>query len=152
MAVCERNINDLTKKILSCAYEVHTRLGPGLLESTYRTCLAHCLRRVGLNVEAEVPIAISFDDLAIPAAYRADLIVDETVLLELKATDQLVAVHSAQTRTYLIHSSAAAALLINFNVQRLVQGIRRFDRTTAWNGSGKLSPRTLILPALPTQP
>ena len=144
--------SELTKRILSCAYEVHARLGPGLLESAYKSCLIHSLQRRRHHVETEVPIGISFDDVVISTAYRADIIVDRIVLLELKAVEQLLSIHCAQTRTYLRHSSAQVALLLNFNVKRLADGIRRFDRRTAWNGTADLSPRTPVLPVLPATP
>ena len=93
-------------------------------------------------MDTEVPIKIEFDELLIPTAYRADVIVEERVLLELKAADCLLGIHCAQARTYLKHSAAEAALLINFNVKRLSEGIRRFDRRNAWNGMPNSSPRT----------
>src|SRR3954462_12636232 len=98
--------SELTERILGCAYEVHGVLGPGLLESTYKSCLVYQLEKHGLRVQTEVPIDIEFDQLTIQAAYRADLIVDNRVLLELKATESLLALHCAQARTYLNHSIA----------------------------------------------
>ena len=118
----------LTRQILGAAFDVHARLGPGLLESAYRCCLVHKLRQRDLAVETEVPIAIQFDGLEIATAYRADIIVNRKVLLELKATDSLSAIHCMQTRTYLNHSGMEVALLINFNMRSLADGIRRFDR------------------------
>ena len=120
--------SELTKRILACAFEVHSRLGAGLLENAYRDCLVHLMRKRGMSVETEVPISIQFDGISIAMAYRADVIVEGRVLLELKAMDGLQAVHNAQARTYLNHSGAEVALLLNFNVQNLVQGIRRFQR------------------------
>jgi len=142
--------SELTERILACAYDVHARLGPGLLESAYGACLVHCLKKLGLHVETEVPIGIEFDDLVVPVAYRADVIVERAVLLELKATERLLGIHCAQARTYLRHSRTEVALLLNFNVARLSNGIRRFDRRTAWNVSSDHPPRTPILPVLPT--
>jgi len=142
--------SELTERILACAYDVHARLGPGLLESAYAACLVHSLRQLGLQVETEVPIGIEFDELVVPTAYRADVIVERAVLLELKATERLLAVHCAQARTYLRHSRAEVALLLNFNVARLSNGIRRFERRSAWNVASGDPPRTPILPVLPT--
>ena len=119
---------ELTEKILACAFAVHAHLGPGLLESTYKTCMVHRLQRQGMRVDTEVPVNIQFDGITIDGAYRADLIVEGKVVLELKAVDRMLSVHSAQARTYLKHSDADVALLINFNVKSLVEGIRRFDR------------------------
>jgi len=119
---------DLTGRILKCAYETHRILGPGLLESTYRVCLAHELTRNGLVVRQEVPIPIKFKEIDIEASYRADLLVDDCVLLELKAVEKLLPIHEAQTLTYLRHSNLKVGLLINFNVPRLKLGLRRFIR------------------------
>jgi len=109
--------------------KVHRALGPGLLEKTYQRCLAHQLKADGLDVEVEVPIDIDYDDLRLPAAYFADLIVDRKVLVELKAIDQLHPIHSMQTLTYLKLARLPVGLLINFNVSRLTEGLRRFANT-----------------------
>jgi GxxExxY protein len=122
------NCSAITERVLAAAFAVHARLGPGLLESTYRACLSHRLRSQGMEVECEVPVGIEWDGIRIDTAYRADLIVERRVLLELKATEHLSSIHCAQARTYLKHSSAQIALLINFNVKSLVDGIRRFQR------------------------
>lgn len=106
--------------------EVHRLLGPGLLEGTYRKCLVHQLGLDGMSVRAEVPIPVTYKGLRLDASYRADLIVDETVLVELKAVEQVSQVHCLQTLTYLRLSRLPVALLINFNVPRLKSGIRRF--------------------------
>ena len=124
----DRPAADITRKVLGCAFDVHSRLGPGLLESAYQACLHHRMVRAGLKVESEVPIAINFDGVSIPTAYRADIVVENRVLIELKAVERLLPVHLSQTLTYLKHSDLEVALLLNFNVQRFRQGIRRFDR------------------------
>jgi GxxExxY protein len=122
-----RNIHpDLTWEIVGSALEVHRTLGPGLLEGTYRRCLIHDLQGKGLQVAAEVPIPISYKGLRLDAAYRADLIVQGTCLLELKAIEAIAPVHCLQTLTYLRLSHLPVGLLINFNVPRLKEGIRRF--------------------------
>ena len=92
---------ELTEKVLKAAMEVHRNLGPGLLESAYRQCLVEQLCASNLEVEREVPIAIRYKDLVIDGAYRADIIVEKAVLLELKAVDRLLPIHDAQTLTYL---------------------------------------------------
>jgi GxxExxY protein len=117
---------ELTYRIVGSAMKVHRALGPGLLEKTYRRCLAHQLKADGMDVELEVPIDIEYHDLRLPAAYFADMIVDGKVLVELKAIDQLHAVHSMQTVTYLKLARLPVGLLINFNVPRLTEGLRRF--------------------------
>jgi GxxExxY protein len=119
---------ELTRRILRCAYNVHRILGPGLLESTYRICVGHELKANGFAVSREKPIAITFRDLHIEASYRADLVVEDNVLLELKAVEKLLPIHEAQTLTYLRHSGLRVGLLINFNVPRLKLGLRRFVR------------------------
>ena len=125
-----RNIHpELTWKILGCALEVHRTLGPGLLEGTYRRCLVHELQLRDMKVEVEVPIPIAYKGLKVDASYRADLIVENTCLLELKATDSIGPVHCLQTLTYLRLARLPVGLLINFNVARLKDGIRRFANT-----------------------
>ena len=117
--------SELTEQIIGCALEVHARLGPGLLESAYKACLLHRLLSKGLQVAPEVPVGIQYDGICIDTAYRADLIVEGKVLLELKSAERLLPIHRAQTRTYLKLSGAEVALLINFNVLNLLDGIRR---------------------------
>lgn len=117
----------LTERILACAFDVHSRLGPGLLESTYRVCMQHRMSREGLRVEAEVPIAIVFDEVVVAGAYRADLIVEGQVLLELKSVEKLQSIHISQLLTYVKHANLDVGLLLNFNVRHLREGIRRVD-------------------------
>jgi GxxExxY protein len=116
----------LTDRILACAIDVHRELGPGLLESAYRVCLVHRLRIEGLSVEEEAPIPINFRGRSLESAYRADLIVEGAVLLELKAVEALVPIHDAQILTYLKLLKLRVGLLLNFNVTHLGKGIRRF--------------------------
>lgn len=120
---------EVTWKILGAAIEVHRHLGPGLLEGTYRVCLAQQLRDDGLEVQAEVEVPIRYKDRLTGSRYRADIVVARSVLLELKAVEILLPVHSAQMLTYLKLTSLPVGLLINFNVPRLKQGIRRFINT-----------------------
>jgi GxxExxY protein len=119
---------ELTHEILSAAVEVHRRLGPGLLESTYRSCLVRQLNTIGVDVAQEVPIPIVYDGYELDAAYRADLIADGRVLVELKAAERLLPIHVAQTLTYLKLSGLRVAMLLNFNVTRMSLGVRRFVR------------------------
>ena len=104
---------------------VHTILGPGLLESAYLTCLAHELRKRGLRVEVQVPVPISYDGLRIGVGYRVDLVVEGTVMVELKAAKTLHLLHEAQLLSYLKLSDRRLGLLINFHVTRLKDGIKR---------------------------
>ena len=117
---------ELTNRVLAAAFAVHRHLGPGMLESTYRECLAHELGRRHMKVEREVPIPIIYEDLRIDGAFRADLVVDSSVLIELKSVERLLPIHEAQTLTYLKLSKLEVAFLLNFNSRRLIHGIRRF--------------------------
>ena len=119
---------ELTDRILAGAVEVHRALGPGLLESVYRRCLRQELESSGLNVQVETPVPIQFKGVTLESGYRADLIVDSTVLLELKSVEKLLPIHDAQVLTYLRLTKLRIGLLLNFNVTRLQYGIRRFVR------------------------
>ena len=119
------DLNSLTKLIVDCAVRVHKELGPGLLESTYRSCMIHALRKSGLQVQSEVALPIKFDGVTLESGYRIDLLVNELVIVELKAVDDLLAVHQAQLRSYLKHSGKRLGLLLNFNTVLLKDGIRR---------------------------
>lgn len=116
---------ELTGQILRCAYEVHSRLGPGLLERTYRLCLAYEMRRAGLRVESEKLLPVMYDGITIATGYRLDLLIDNLVVVEVKAVDSLLPIHDAQLLAYLKLSAARVGLLINFNVPHLRNGIRR---------------------------
>jgi len=116
------------KSVLDAAYEVHTELGPGLLESIYQQCLAYLLTEKGHSVAMESPIPIQFRDRKFDCGFRADLIVDEMVLIELKAVEQLTPIYTSQILTYLRLSTLQLGYLINFNVLHLKDGVRRFIR------------------------
>ena len=118
----------ITREIIKAALEVHRALGPGLLESTYRACLEHQLGLDGLKVRREVPIPIDYKGLRLECSYRADLVVNDVVLVELKAVEHLLPIHEAQTLTYLKLSRLRVALLLNFNATSLKYGLRRFVR------------------------
>ena len=119
------DINDVTERIIGGAITVHRELGPGLLESTYQTCLEYELRRAGLRLERQKSIPFSFRDITIDCGYRIDLLVESSVVVELKSVDRLDAVHHAQLLTYLKLSGCQVGLLINFNVPLLKQGLHR---------------------------
>ena len=121
-------LRPLTKAILESAVKVHRELGPGLLEGTYRTCLLHQLEHDGFRARSEVPLPICYQGLKKEFAYRADIIVDDKVLVELKAVETILPVHEAQVLTYLRHSGLRVGLLMNFNVRQLLQGVRRLVR------------------------
>jgi GxxExxY protein len=120
--------SELTRRIVASALQVHAELGPGLLESTYRACLAYQLSLDGMTCRQEVCIPIRYRGLNIDNSYRADLIVEEAVLLELKSVEKLVPLHSTQLLTYLRWSGIKVGLLMNFNVPKLKYGLRRFVR------------------------
>jgi GxxExxY protein len=118
-------LNDLSRVILDSAFAVHKSLGPGLLETTYRLCLLHELRKRGMSVEQEVALPITYDGVTLESGYRIDLLVNDLIVIELKAVDSLLAIHQAQLLSYLKHSGKRLGLLINFNSILLKDGIRR---------------------------
>jgi GxxExxY protein len=118
--------DNITHEILDSAYKVHTALGPGLLESAYRVCLAYELRKKGLKVEEEKPVPIIYEEVRLECGYRMDLLVEEAVIVELKTVDLFMDVHFAQILTYLRFGEKKVGLLINFNVKSLKNGIKRF--------------------------
>lgn len=117
---------DLTKIIIGCAIDVHKELGPGLLESAYEECLVYELTKAGLKVEQQKAIPVVYKEIKLDCGYRADLIVENKVVLELKTVDEFNPVHEAQILTYLKFSEKKLGLLINFNVLRLKDGIKRY--------------------------
>ena len=119
--------NSLTNAIIGAAITVHRELGPGLLESVYEKCLALELTRSGHQVAAQKEIPLTYKGLNLESVFRADLIIENKVLIELKSIDQLMPVHTAQVLTYLKLTGLRTALLINFNVQLLKNGIKRLS-------------------------
>ena len=119
--------NSLTDAIIGAAISVHRELGPGLLESAYEKCLAFELTQSGLQIAVQQEIPIKYKGQSIESGFRADLIIDNKVLIELKSVDQLIPVHTAQVLTYLKLTGLRTALLINFNVQLLKNGIKRLS-------------------------
>lgn len=119
------DINDLSYKILGCVYDVHSKLGPGLLESTYEICLEFELKKAGFAVQRQLILPIMYGDVKIDAGYRLDLLVESRVILELKAVEKILPIHEAQLMTYLKLSGLELGLLLNFNVQRMQHGISR---------------------------
>jgi GxxExxY protein len=121
----EKNENQLSKIILDAAFKVHTSTGPGLLESVYEVLLAHELRKQGLGVQRQVPIPIRYDDLVFDEGFRADLVVESKVIVELKSVEHLAPVHGKQVLTQLRLSNRRLGLLINFGEAHLKHGIER---------------------------
>lgn len=118
------NINELTGKIIGASFKVHSELGPGLLESSYKECLAYVLSKEGLFVEKEKPLPLIYQEVNLEVGYRLDLFVEKTVVVEIKAIDALADVHTAQVLTYLKLTQCKVGLLINFNVADLKKGIK----------------------------
>lgn len=119
------NENELSKLILDAAFKVHTKTGPGLLETVYEVSLAHELRKQGLKVERQVPIPVRYDDLVFEEGFRADLLVEDKVIVELKSVEKLVRVHGKQVLTQLRLSDRKLGLLLNFGEVHLKNGIER---------------------------
>jgi GxxExxY protein len=117
--------NEVSGKVIGLAMKVHTALGPGLLESAYEACLRHELNKAGLNFEPQKPLPLVYEEIRLECGYRVDLLVENKVMVELKAVDALHPIHTAQLLTYLKLSHHKLGLLINFNVIHLKDGIKR---------------------------
>lgn len=115
-----------TGKIIGCAIEVHRELGPGLLESTYQQCLAHELYLNGIPFQLECLMPVEYKGIRLDCGYRIDILIEDRLILELKAVDEIIGIHKAQLLTYMKLAKIGTGLLINFNVQKLVDGIQRF--------------------------
>ena len=125
MELSNDEINDRTGQIVDAAMKVHTFLGPGLLESSYEACLTYELVNRGLTVTTQYPIPIRYEGLNLEVGYRADLLVESAVIVELKAVEKIIPIHEAQLMSYLKLSGFRVGLLINFHEMRLKDGIRR---------------------------
>jgi GxxExxY protein len=118
-------LNEITERIIGSSILVHRATGPGLLESVYLTCLVFELGQLGFKLETQSPIPVVYKKVRLDCGFRADLIVEDAVIVEIKAVDRLVAIHQAQMLTYLRLSGYAVGLIINFNVKLLTDGVRR---------------------------
>ena len=118
-------VNQITEAIIGAAIEVHKRLGPGLLESAYRICLAYELRKRGFEVVEEQPVPVMYDDVKLECGFRADLVVNGQVVVELKAKSAIHPVDKAQVLSHLRLLNLRFGLLINFHEERVVDGISR---------------------------
>jgi GxxExxY protein len=118
-------INRITEAIIGAAINVHKALGPGLLESAYEACMAYELVEKGLKIEQQKPLPLVYKQVKLDCGYRMDLFVEEKVIVEIKAVDQLLPIHKAQVLSYLKLSGCKLGLLINFNVKLLTDGIVR---------------------------
>ena len=117
--------NELSKKIIGCAIEVHKQLGPGLLESAYQECLYYELKQEGLQVQKEKPMPIVYKEVKLDHGYRIDLLVEEKVVIEIKTVEAFNDVHTAQVLTYLRLGKYKLGLLFNFQTTVLKSGIKR---------------------------
>lgn len=118
-------VNQIAKHIVDAAFTVHSTLGPGLLESVYEACLVHELRKRGRTVATQVELPVRYDNIRLEVGFRIDLLVEQQVIVELKAVEAILPVHKAQLLTYLKLSGYRLGLLINFNVPLIKDGIQR---------------------------
>ena len=121
-------LEELSRELVDSAFKSHQTLGPGLLESVYEACLCVELGKRGIGYETQAPISIIYEGVRIDAGLRLDLLVEKSVILELKAVDKLLSVHHSQLLTYLKLADLRLGLLINFNVVMFKQGVRRIIR------------------------
>lgn len=117
--------NEIANKVIGLAIEVHSALGPGLLESAYKECLYYSIGKEGLKVEKEKPMPLVFEEVKLECGYRIDLLIENKLVIEIKSVDALNDVHLAQTLTYMKLGNYKLGLLINFNVVLLKHGIKR---------------------------
>jgi len=117
---------NLTRTIIGCAIEVHKFLGPGLLESAYEECLTYELIKAGLNIERQKAVPVVYKEIKLECGYRMDILIENTVVVELKTVEALNDVHEAQILTYMKFSQKQVGLLINFNVTLLKNGLKRY--------------------------
>jgi len=118
-------LDSITRRIIGAAIEVHRRLGPGLLESAYEACLAYELRQLAFKIEQQKPLPFVYKDVKLDCGYRLDLVVEDSVIVEVKAIEQLAPIHDAQLLSYLRLSGKTVGLLINFHVRVLKNGLKR---------------------------
>ncbi len=119
-------LNIITQNILKHAFKVHTELGPGLLESSYKECLYYILNKNGIFTEKEKPMPLIFEEIKMDIGYRVDLMVEQKIIVEIKAIEYFTDVHTAQVLTYLKLSECRVGLLLNFHTTHLKNGIKRF--------------------------
>jgi GxxExxY protein len=136
-----QRLDRVTESIIGAAIQVHSALGPGLLESAYEACLAFELSGRGMKVQQQIPLPVVYREVRLECGYRLDLLVEDTVIVEVKAVDTLVAIHEAQLLSYLKLSGCQVGLLINFNVKMLKQGVRRMVNGLPESPRSPRSPR-----------
>ncbi len=129
------DLNDLSGKVIGAAIEVHRSVGPGLLESTYEACLCRELDILGLSFERQRKLPVVYKGVRLDCGYRLDLVVENRLLVELKAVDSLTSVHEAQVLTYLRLTNMKLGLLINFNVPVLIRGVKRLANSMKFSAN-----------------
>ena len=132
MPVRHLSAQGVSHAVVTAAMKVHTELGPGLLESAYQACLQYELQLAGVRSAAQVGLPVVYRGVKLELGYRMDLLVEDLVVVEIKSVDAISPVHQAQVISYLKLSGKAIALLMNFNVVHLKDGIRRFVNGTGW--------------------
>jgi GxxExxY protein len=120
-----RSLDELSEKVIGACIEIHRHLGPGLLESAYEECLCHELSLAGVKFERQKTLPVSYKSVKLDCGYRLDVVLEGSLIVELKTVDQLLPIHEAQLLTYLKLSGISLGLLINFNVPTLKQGLKR---------------------------
>jgi len=125
LGLVQHRTNPISEKAIAAAIEVHRHLGPGLLESTYQTCVCRELELRGVPFRTQVPLAIEYKGASTGRGYVIDLLIEETLIAEIKSVDKLLPIHSSQLITYMRLQKVPSGLLINFNVAILVHGLRR---------------------------
>jgi GxxExxY protein len=134
-------LDQLTRRIIGAAIEVHKALGPGLLESAYEACLAYELHAQGYKVEIQKPLYVVYKEVKLECGYRLDLVVEDLVIIEVKAVEKLAPIHDAQLLSYLRLSGRNVGLLMNFHVRVLKDGLKRivneFPDTAGWALGGR---------------
>lgn len=121
-----KNNDPLTEKIIGCAIEVHRNLGPGLLESTYESCLAYELSMKNIDFQKQLSMPVKYKGIKLDCGYRIDFLVENEVVIELKSTQNITGVHEAQILTYMRLAEMRTGLIINFNVKRMIDGVKRY--------------------------
>ena len=118
--------DNLSNRVIGCVIEVHRQLGPGLLESTYEQCLAHELKLEGIGFKLQHPQPVDYKGIRLECGYRIDLLVEDELIVELKSVERIIGIHVAQLLTYMRLSGIGTGLLMNFNVRKLKDGIKRY--------------------------
>jgi GxxExxY protein len=133
-----QSFNELTERIIGSCIEIHRHLGPGLLESAYEECLCHEMSVAGISFERQKPLPVHYKNVKLDCGYRLDLVVEQKIIVELKAVENLMPIHEAQLLTYLKLSRLTLGLLINFNVAMLKHGIKRIVNNFQSSASRRL--------------